>query len=81
MALNNSVSKAQFSFSKSNRFPDLKSNTKNISQSVFNKTSDFDRTKGFSSTGFGFGSHERRFRNHNLSPRQAAMPSAFSYTT
>jgi len=81
MALNNSISKAQFSFSKSNRFPDLKSNTKNISASVFNKTSDFDKTRGFASTNFGFGSHERRFRNHNLSPRQAALPSPFSYAT
>ena len=37
--LNTSVSKQQFAFSKSSRFPSLKQNTKDISKEVFNKTS------------------------------------------
>lgn len=58
MALNNSSSKQQYGFSKSNRFPSLKQNTQNISPSVFNKPSDFDKTKNFANaTTFGFGSH------------------------
>ena len=57
-SLNVSVSKQQFSFSKSSRFPSLKQNTQNISHSVFNKTSDFDKTKNFAnSSSFAFGSH------------------------
>lgn len=58
MALNNSVSKQQFAFSKSGRFPSLKQNTKNISHSVFDKPSDFDRTKNFANRTFAFGSHQ-----------------------
>lgn len=58
MALNNSVSKQQFAFSKSSRFPSLKQNTKNISHSVFDKPSDFDRTKNFANRTFAFGSHQ-----------------------
>lgn len=58
MALNNSVSKQQFAFSKANRFPPLKQNTQNISHDVFNKTSDFDKTKKFQgASNFAFGSH------------------------
>ena len=82
MALNNSVSKHQFSFSKSSRFPSLKQNTKNISHSVFDKPSDFDKTKNFpNATTFGFGSHESRFRNHNTSVKNQKMPSPVSYET
>ena len=47
MACNTSVSKQQYSFSKSSRFPQLKQNTKNISKAVFNKTSEFDRFRNF----------------------------------
>ena len=68
MALNNSTTKQRFSFSKSSRFPTLKSNTGNISHSVFDKPSDFDKTKNFANANtFGFGSHESRFRNWNTS--------------
>ena len=82
MALNNSVSKQQFSFSKSSRFPSLKQNTKNISHSVFDKPSDFDRTKNFPNAAtFGFGSKENRFRNHNVSAKNGALPDPMSYTT
>lgn len=62
MALNNSVSKQQFSFSKTSRFPTLKDNTRNTSSSVYNKPSDFNRTLNFqNAASFAFGSHERRF--------------------
>ena len=44
MALNNSASKQQYAFSKSSRFPSLKQNTKDISPSVFDKPSDFNKT-------------------------------------
>ena len=82
MALNNSVTKAQFSFSKSSRFPSLKSNTGNISSSVFDKPSDFDKTKNFANAQtFGFGSHESRFRNHNVSAKNGALPDPTSYAT
>ena len=58
MALNNSASKQQYAFSKASRFPSLKQNTRDISPSVFNKTSDFDKTKNCQGVGgFGFGSH------------------------
>ena len=82
MALNNSVSKQQFSFSKSSRFPNLKSNTKNISHDVFNTTSDFDKTKNFANAQtFAFGSHQRRFNEYNSSSKAGALPSPNSYTT
>ena len=82
MALNNSVTKQQFSFSKSSRFPNLKSNTGNISHSVFDKPSDFDKTKNFANANtFGFGSHDPRFRNHNTSKKNEALPSPISYLT
>ena len=82
MALNNSVTKQQFSFSKSSRFPSLKSNTGNISHSVFDKPSDFDKTKNFANANtFGFGSHESRFRNWNVSKGNEALPSPISYQT
>ena len=82
MALNNSSSKQQFAFSKSSRFPALKQNTKNISNDVFNKTSDFDKFKGFSGgQTFAFGTHSRRFAEFNLSPKAGALPSPMSYST
>ena len=82
MALNQSVSKAQFSFSKSSRFPQLKQNTRDISGDVFNKTSQFDRTKNFANaTSFGFGSHSTRFTNYNASAKAGALPSPNSYLT
>ena len=82
MALNSSVSKAQFSFSKSSRFPSLKQNTQNISHSVFNKPSDFDKTKNFANREtFQFGSHEKRFNPHNCSDKNAKLPGPNSYKT
>ena len=82
MALNNSCTKQRFSFSKSSRFPGLKSYTGNISHSVFNKPSEFDRTKNFANaTSFGFGAHEPRFRNHNISKKNEALPDPSSYVT
>ena len=82
MALNNSISKQQFSFSKSSRFPVLKQNTRDISHDVFNKTSDFDKTKNFAnSQTFAFGSHQKRFAEYNTSAKHAALPSPNSYVT
>lgn len=81
MALNNSISKQQFSFSKSDRFPGIKSNTKNVSGEVFNKTSDFDRTKNWTNSGFAFGSHQKRFNYYNHSSKHGALPSPVTYTT
>ncbi len=82
MALNSSVSKAQFSFSKSSRFPSLKQNTQNISHDVFNKTSDFDKTKNFvNKNTFAFGSHEKRFNEYNSSVKNGVLPSPTSYKT
>ena len=78
--LNVSVSKQQFSFSKSSRFPSLKQNTQNISASVFNKPSDFDKTKNFANRAtHAFGSHEKRFNPHNCSQKNALLPSSNSY--
>lgn len=80
MALNNSVTKQQFAFSKSSRFPSLKSNTANISGTVFDKPSDFNRTRNFANaTTHGFGAHYPRFKNHNVSMRQGALPSSNTY--
>jgi hypothetical protein len=60
----------------------LKQNTKNISGSVFDKPSDFDKTKNFANAQtYAFGSHESRFRNHNTSMKNEKMPSPVSYTT
>lgn len=78
MALNNSASKQQYAFSKSSRFPSLKQNTKDISPSVFDKPSDFNKTK---SNGYGFGSNAQRFKDHNTSMKHAVLPSPMSYTT
>lgn len=72
MALNNSSSKATFSFSKSGRFPMLKQNTKDISSDVFNKTSQFDRYQNFGGKDINaFGSNERRFQELNLALKKS----------
>ena len=82
MALNNSSSKQQFGFSKSSRFPSLKQNTKNISASVFDKSSDFDRTKNFANAQtFAFGSRQQRFNGYNTSAKHSALPSPNNYYT
>jgi len=82
MALNNSSSKQQFSFSKSNRFPVLKSLTMNASSQSFDKTSDFNRTQKFSnSNSFAFGANDRRFDYGNTIAKYAKLPSPASYTT
>ena len=60
----------------------MKQNTKNISNDVFNKTSDFDRTKNFANANsFGFGSHATRFNEYNTSVKHGALPSSMSYNT
>ena len=82
MALNNSISKQQFAFSKSSRFPSLKQNTRDISHDVFNKTSDFDKTKNFPNAQvFAFGSRQKRFAEYNTSSKHAVLPSPNSYIT
>ena len=82
MALNQSVSKQQFAFSKASRFPDLKQNTKNISNSVFDKPSDFNRTKNFANaSNHAFGARSARFADYNTSNKHAVLPSSNSYTT
>lgn len=81
MALNNSSSKQQFGFAKSSRFPTLKSNTVNISSSVYNKPSDFNRTKNFGDTQHAFGSRANRFDHCNVIKKSGVMPSPLSYST
>lgn len=82
MALNNSVSKQQFAFSKSSRFPTLKDNTRNSSPSVYNKPSDFNRTLNFQNAStFAFGSHEKRFDPYATNAKGGKLPDPMSYTT
>ena len=60
----------------------MKQNTQNISSDVFNKTSDFDKTKNFANAqSFAFGSHQKRFNEYNSSSKAAVLPSPNSYKT
>jgi hypothetical protein len=61
--LNSSTSKEMHAFSKSSRFPELKSNTKNVAHASFTKLTDFDKTvkKGSGKPEHSFGARHSRF--------------------
>ena len=76
------ISRCCYGFSKNARFPEIKSQTKNVKASAFDKPSDFIRNKSFNtSTSNGFGSHSTRFQYYNTSKRHGVLPSANSYDT
>ena len=80
-ALSNSPSKSTYAFSKDARFPMIKSNTKKVGSSAFDKPSDFVGPKTFNTSQTGFGAHSTRFQYYNTSKKHGAMPSSNSYDT